>query len=220
MARVTGLHAQGKNRVQVYLDGELAFTLRPAVAMVLSLGEEVDGERMVALQQQDARESAHERALHYLFYRARSHAEVHRYLQGKGYDEHSVDHVLERLERAGLLNDLEFARFWVENRETFRPKGIFALRYELRQKGIAEDIIQQVLEDVSPRESAYRAASQRATRMTHLEPEVLCTRLSGFLLRRGFGYGVVRETIDRVRRDLAEGSDKTNGEWNDTWTPS
>ena len=115
-----------------------------------------------------------------------------------------MSRVLDRLRDAGLLDDREFARFWVENRETFRPKGALGLSYELRQKGVPREIIEQSLEGLNARESAYRAAVGRAARMAHLEQPIFYRRLSGFLQRRGFGYKVIRETVDRLWEEVTE----------------
>jgi len=91
-----------------------------------------------ALQKQDVRAMGYERALHYLSFRPRSAQEVAQYLKGKGLDEEDAAAVLERLQQARLVDDAAFAQFWVNSRENARPKGAWALRAELRQKGIAD----------------------------------------------------------------------------------
>jgi regulatory protein len=100
-----------------------------------------------------------------------------------------------------LLNDEEFARYWVENRERFRPRGRFALRYELRQKGIPDTAIEMALQTVDEADSAYRAAHDRAHRLGQLDRQAFRQRLVGFLRRRGFGYDVVKDAIDRLWRE-------------------
>ena len=44
--------------------------------------------------------------------------------------------MVDRLEARGLIDDAQFAAYWVEQRQTFRPRGSRALRFELRAKGV------------------------------------------------------------------------------------
>ena len=190
MPTITGLQAQGKNRMKVYLDEEYAFSLCAAVAMALHVGEAVDNARVAVLQRRDALETAHARALRYLSYRPRSRAEVRSYLREKGYIPETVTQTLERLAKVGLLDDKEFAHFWIENRETFRPKGAVALRYELRQKGISAEIIDSAVSEIDEETSAMKAGRRTAIRLARTDEQTFRRRLLGFLQRRGFSYDV------------------------------
>jgi len=120
------------------------------------------------------------------------------YLQRHKASLTTIQAVIDRLVQAGLLDDDSFAQYWVENRELFRPRGPRSLRFELRRKGVPDPVIDEAIEDIDESESAYRAAREQARRMSHLPYQVFCRRLGGFLQRRGFGYDVVRETVDRL----------------------
>ena len=89
-----------------------------------------------------------------------------RRLQQKGVSEEAVEAVIQRLCRAKLLDDEAFARYWISNREQFKPRGEYALRYELRQKGVAGSIIDALLQGADETESAYREAISLAGRDT------------------------------------------------------
>jgi regulatory protein len=111
------------------------------------------------------------------------------------------------LERAGLVDDAEFAQFWVENRERFRPRGRHALRYELRSKGIDDEIIEVVLASIDASESAYRAAHRKARQLEHLDRREFDRKLVEYLGRRGFSYEVAREVAERCWAELAVASE-------------
>jgi regulatory protein len=99
--------------------------------------------------------------------------------------------VIERLERVNLVNDEEFARFWVENRQTFRPRGARALRVELRQKGLATETIEGALETIGDEgDIALDAGRKKMGSYRSLDDRAFLTRMIGFLQRRGFAYGV------------------------------
>jgi len=146
----------------------------------------------------DEVERAYERALNFLSYRPRSEAEVRRRLRKKGVEDEGVEVVVERLTRAGLLNDREFARYWVENRLQFNPRGARALRHELREKGVPASIIADTLADFDEETSARRAAEAGMRRLAHLEPRDFRRRLGAYLARRGFSYAVVKPLIEEM----------------------
>jgi regulatory protein len=119
-------------------------------------------------------------------------------------EEKQIDAIVERLEGVGLLDEMAFAEFWVENREKFRPRGPMGLRYELRSKGVSEAIIERVLATVDVSDSAYRAASKKARQLRHLDRATFSRKLVDYLARRGFEYEVARETAHRYWAELVE----------------
>ena len=203
LQKITALRLQKKNRqrVSVYLDGEYAFGLQTLVAASLRVGQTLSAAEIEQLQKQDSVEVAYNKALGFLSYRPRSCAEVETYLKRHKVSPIVIQAVVDRLERAGLLDDEAFAQYWVENREAFRPRGRRSLRFELRRKGVSDAVIDKALEDVDEAQSAYRAARKRAQRLSHLDYKLFCRRLGGFLQRRGFGYDVVKETVNRLWRE-------------------
>lgn len=195
------------DRVNVYLDGRFALALPATEAARLRVGQFLDEGAIEHLQALDAGEKAYDRAIRFLGYRPRSRAEVRRHLSRGGVDPKLIDATLARLTEQGYLDDAEFARYWVENRQQFRPKGTQALRQELRQRGVEGTVIESALAGVDPAESAYEAARARAQRLTVLaqaDPVAFRRKLSDFLLRRGFAYEVVGEVVTRLLQELKD----------------
>ena len=205
--KITALKQQKRNRdrVSVYLDGRFAFGLPAIVAAGLKSGQFLSDTEIETLTEEGAVESAYNRALEYLSYRPRSRAEVVTYLRRRSVPESQVASVTERLERAGLLDDEAFARFWVENRERFRPRGLRALRYELRTKGLSDEVIEEALASVDVEQSALRAAEKKAQRLARLDRPTFDRKLVEYLARRGFAYDVAREVAERCWAELTVG---------------
>jgi regulatory protein len=103
-----------------------------------------------------------------------------------------------RLEELGYLDDEEFARFWVDNRQEFKPRGQRALAYELRQKGVSSQIIAGVIDGLDDREAAWKAIENRLRHWERLSYQELRPKLVGFLERRGFNYEVINDTLKRA----------------------
>lgn len=219
--RVTALEPQAKhpNRFNLYVDGHFVLGLSAIVAARLRIGEDLSLKAVEDLEQAEQLEDAHNRALGRLDVRPRSEAEIRRYLSGKKYKSEIINLVIERLKGARLLSDRDFAKFWVENRESFRPRSARALQYELRQKGVPKEEIARVVGKLDEPESAYRAARQRAERWTGLEATEFRAKVSGFLARRGFGYQVTRDTVTRIWKEL-KGQESSIEEAEEKWKPS
>ena len=205
--KITALKYQKRNRdrVSVYLDSRFAFGLPAIVAASLKVGQFLSDAEIESVKEHGTAEAVYNKVLNYLSYRPRSRAEVVTYLQRRDLPESEIEAVANRLERAGLLDDEAFAQFWVENRERFRPRGLRALRYELRIKGISSEIIEQAVASVDVSAGAYRAASKKARQLRHADRQTFHRKLIGYLARRGFDYGVAREVAEHYWVELATG---------------
>jgi regulatory protein len=137
-------------------------------------------------------------ASRYLSYRPRSVFEVKIRLRRRGFDQPTIESVLQELRRNGALDDLAFARFWTENRDSFSPRSGMLLRRELRAKGVAAGVVDQVVTQVDEEASAYRAARKRAARLGHADFTDFQSRLTSFLRRRGFTYEVADHAVRRL----------------------
>lgn len=199
MRRITAIEPQKKrNRVNIHLDGEFAFGLDRMVAAWLKTGQELSEEKIEKLQVDDARELAYQQAMLFLSYRARSEKEIRQNLSKHKIPEEVIEQTLEKLRGNGLANDNQFARAWVENRNTFRPRSRRALTMELRQKGLDDETVQSAVAGVDENALAYDSARKRAGRLKGLEWSEFRRKLSEYLARRGFPYSVIAPIVTQV----------------------
>jgi regulatory protein len=206
-AKITALEPQrNKERVSVFLDGRFAFGVPAIVGAALRPGQVLSEDEVEELRDKGDVEEAYNAALNFLTYRPRSRAEVVTYLRRRDVPESQIDAVTGRLQRAGLIGDEAFARYWVENRDRFRPRGPAALRYELRSKGINDDLIAEALESLDLSESAHHAASNKARQLSHMDRMTFQRKLVEFLARRGFAYSIAKEAADRLWNEVSQGA--------------
>jgi regulatory protein len=210
MKKITAIEVQKKDpkRVNIYLDGEFAFGLARITAAWLQTGQTLDEEKIAKLQTEDSRERALQQALLFLSYRARSEAEIRQNLRKHEYPEAVIEETLERLRKDGFADDRQFARAWVENRNTFRPRGRRALAMELRQKGIDDETIQSALEEVDEETLAYEAGLKKAGKLRALDWNDFRKKLGDFLSRRGFSYPIIAPTVSRLWEEAHEAGEK------------
>jgi regulatory protein len=207
MKRVTaiGEGKRRKRRVNIFLDDKFAFSLEAGVAQKegLRVGQELSEGDIEALASAELSQRCLNAALRYLAYRLRSEAELKERLARRGFDGETIATALARLKEQGLVNDLAFAQFWKENRQSFSPRSQWLVRRELKQKGVAEELIARVT-DFDDEDSAYQAAIAKAHRLPLSDYQGFRRRLGEYLKRRGFGYGVINNTVNKVWAEVNE----------------
>jgi regulatory protein len=202
MSKITTIepHRHRPDAWHISLDGDYAFTLDGAtlVAEGLAVGVELNEDDIARLRAVAEERHIYDAALSFLTARPRSRAEVRRRLLRPRPNRQIpapevVDRVLARLERMGLLDDREFSEFWVEQRERFSPRSASAVRFELRQRGVAREITEETVDSDQDEERALAAGRQRLRSLGGLDHETFRDRLGPFLLRRGFSYTIARQ---------------------------
>ena len=142
--------------------------------------------------------------------RARTRAELAEQLTKRGYPDDVSDRVLDRLAKARLIDDVDFAEQWVRSRHEYAGKGRKVLAQELRTKGVADDVIADALADLdsdAERDRAEQLVHAKLRRESLGNDDVRLTRrLVAMLARRGYNpsmaYEVVRDGLaaERERR--------------------
>lgn len=203
--RVSAIERQERRRrYNVFVNGEFAVALEPDVlaGSGLRVDATVTAERLRELSVEDLRRRALDAALHLLAARPRSESEVRSRLLRREFPHDVVTDTIARLREYGYVNDAEFARFWVESRSGANPRGRYVVGRELRAKGVAQDTADCAMEALTEDETAERAARKKLRSLRGLEYPDFRTRLTGYLVRRGFGYEVVRATVNALWKEV------------------
>jgi regulatory protein len=144
-------------------------------------------------------------AVRFLANRPRSEHEIRRRLARTAVPDDVVKRVLGQLRRWNLVDDAAFARYWAEQRHTFRPRGPRLLKAELRQHGVAADLAATTAEQAAATagQDAYRVAARRAEQLAsqRLDERTFRTRLAQLLARRGFDWDTIGPVVDRLWRE-------------------
>ena len=151
-----------------------------------------------------------EAAAAFLAVRPRSVGETRKRLLHLGYPQALIDQVIERFAEVGYLDDETFARTWVESRDRARPRGESALRRELAQKGVARQVVDEVLgerlnaaEGADPNQAAATALLERKRAALSREPDERKRRQKAYALlaRNGFDPETCRAVSASVTDD-------------------
>lgn len=208
MTKITALRfGKGRSKkVNVSLDGRHAFNLELDVVIRerLKVEQEISAAQVEALKKAGYQQRCYNAAARLLGYRPRSEHEMRQRLNQHGFDKDTIGAVLTRLKEQGLMDDDNFARFWRDNRQSFSPRSQWLIRVELRQKGVPDEIINQVVSSIDDADSAYRTAKKKANSLTITDYQNFRRRIGEYLKRRGFNYSVIIKTIERLWQEREE----------------
>jgi len=175
-------------------------------------------------------EASLEIAARFLGTRPRSRWEVERRLRRARASDPVIENTLDHLVKLGLVDDMAFARWWVEQRDRHAPRGRRLVEAELRQHGIGRDVVEQLRDELAGLEmdagSAGRAsevdregteeaptsedARAKIALAQHLRGRPLPEdrrarqRVGMFLVRRGFDPDTVRSALGAAATTQAE----------------
>jgi len=144
----------------------------------------------------------------YVSIHPRSEEEIIAYINKRSTKLHGsselVSKALLRLKELKYIDDVMYAKRFIESRNRTRPKGKRLIQLELRKKGVSQDVIdlvdaELVGEDVPSDFDLGLAIAQKKyslwQKLPHLEQK---KKLFGFLQRRGFSSSVTLRVIDVV----------------------
>lgn len=204
---ITGLALQqgDQERVNVFVDGE--FALGVSVYVVQDLGlrkgqvlSQADWDQIEAAERGSRAWNA---ALRLLESRPRTEREIRDRLRRKEFLPQQIDAVVTRLRELNLLDDSQFARLWVANRQNVSPRGAQALRQELRAKGVDREIADEVIAEQTDEDSeraACEAVARKAVRRYADSPDrtTFQRKLGGYLQRRGFRFETIKPILEQL----------------------
>jgi regulatory protein len=139
-------------------------------------------------------------AVKYLSVRARSSKEVEMKLHLYGYPDETVNMVLYKLEKTGILNDADFAQQWTQARSE-KGLGKKNIAWDLRQKGISRETAETALADVDEAkelEKAKQLVVKILPRYTKEESRDAARKMIQALIRRGFDWEIAKTAVGLV----------------------
>lgn len=148
----------------------------------------------------DTFEKLYQKTLRFLTFRPRSEKEIRDYLKKKKADDLSLDRIVNNLKTNKFLDDVEFAKWWIEQRTKIKPRAQRIIKFELLQKGIDKELIEDILNSssISEFDKAKDLALRKIKRYEKLDRNKQYERMARFLASKGFDWDVVKEVIDQV----------------------
>lgn len=197
-------HKNNPEMIQIYIDDSYAFSIPEEEYLRLNLYEkhEITEEEIRKIRDEVNVRLAKQRALGILAVRDRSEYEIRTKLVQLGFDEAAAEGAVLELKAMGYINDRLFATKYISDRLKLKPKSKRALAFELEKKGIAPDIISEVMSEfeVDERVIAYRLAKKKYGKYDIEDPKIR-RRIISFLEHKGFSHDIIKGTLEELSED-------------------
>lgn len=189
-----------KKRVNLYIDGQFFSGVEEITLLTnnLHIGDLVDEKKLEEIVLESEYTSCFAKATNYILKGSHTKAQVAGYLSQKGFDGKIIHKVIVKLEEYGYLDDLSFAKTFVETKSS--KYGKHYIRAQLKYKGVPEDIIEEALNCLNGEfESAYQVGKKYLKgRLLDIQVKQKVFR---YILSKGFSYDVASEVLNKLERE-------------------
>ncbi len=217
--RVTSITAQARNldRVNISIDGKFRFSLDiyQVADLGVRVGKEYTEQELAELEGESTYGKLYAKVLEYTMLRPHSSREMRDYLWRKtratkyksrtgelkeraGVSNEVADRVFDRLVEKGYIDDEQFARWWVENRNLRKGTSRRKLQAELAAKGVPSTITTMMLE-ASERTDKSELQKIVAKKRAKYPDE---QKLMQYLARQGFSYDAIKSVLSSDDQSL------------------
>ena len=199
MMFITKIQAVTKQKYSVEINGQPAFVLYRGELSRFKIKEntELSEADYIEITEEILTKRAKKYAMHLLERMDRTELILRQKLEQAGYPEIAVEAAVAYVSSYGYINDKRYAQHYIECRKG--RTGRARLKMELRQKGVQDAVIEEVLEEAEgedPRE-VIRNLVEKKRRTEGPMDEKEKRKIYGYLMRRGFSSSdilcVIRE---------------------------
>lgn len=183
-----------KNRVNVFIDGvyTLSLTLDQILTEKIKPGLQLESKDVERLKKLSSDGKLKQRMYEWLGLRPHSQKELRDYLHRKQVGPEQIELWVKEAQDYHLQDDTSFARWWVEQRRHKNRSESF-IRQELRQKGVDQATIADVLTDneTKDNDALKQLIAKKRTQTRYADTK----KLTDYLLRQGYRYSDIVDAL-------------------------
>lgn len=192
------------DRVSVFVDKEFTLAVGRNLIVDFNLyeGKKLSNKELDKIKRKEFYVTNYVKVLNLIARRPRSEKEVRGYLEKKidrdVYD--VIESIIEKLKNEKYIDDLSFSKWWIKNRLQFKPRGKFLISFELKQKGVAKEIIDRAFKgefseskEIRMAKELVKKVSGRYSRLKSFDRKM---KIFAFLSRKGFNYKIIKSALN------------------------
>lgn len=197
------IQKKNKNRVNVFLEGEFAFSCSAELIYYHNIkkNEKINMELFKEIISQDNYLKAKNSALRVIEKSYKTEKEMFEKLVALGYDEKTSARVMNFLKEYSFVNDNKYADMFIRDKSLSWGKN--KIKYTLLKKGVSEEIVENGLKEINHDTeviSATKLAEKRYNTIIKSESNMykVCKRLGNYLASRGYEYMVINNVLNKL----------------------
>lgn len=200
MQVITNIESTKKkdNRKNIYLDNEYVCTLSDFCVFKnkLVVGKEITSEQIQRIQIESDVELLFPKIVHMQIKSMKTSNQVRDYLLNLGCMQETIDILLDKLNHYKYVDDEIYAKYYLDRYK--RSKGKQKIGFELRQKGVEDCIIDNLLAEVDNQVDAVWVISEKYMKNKLINYENL-NKLTRYLMGKGFSMDDIGEVLKRLK---------------------
>ena len=210
MAIITKIEAQKKNddRVNIYVDEKFFMAIYKELVFSFNLkkGQEIDTDYLKNILDDEMYIKAKNKALNILSKASQSEKQIRQKLS-KDFEEHTIDRVIEFLQKYKFVDDEDLATRIVNTNVNLNKYGKNKIKQNLYNKGIDKSIIEQAMNEIDSDkefENALYLGKKRYDRLKNEDPRKAYQKIGNHLAYKGFNYDIIKKVLNRLFNDIDE----------------
>ena len=210
MAIITKIEAQKKNddRVNIYVDEKFFMAIYKELVFSFNLkkGQEIDTDYLKNILDDEMYIKAKNKALNILSKASQSEKQIRQKLS-KDFEEHTIDRVIEFLQKYKFVDDEDLATRIVNTNVNLNKYGKNKIKQNLYNKGIDKIIIEQAMDEIDSDkefENALYLGKKRYDRLKNEDPRKAYQKIGNHLAYKGFNYDIIKKVLNRLFNDIDE----------------
>lgn len=205
MAKITKIEVQKRNkeRVNLFLDGEYAFSISAELVYKegLKVNKEINFEEIKELAENESFIRCKETALRSIEKAHKTEKEIRDKLRLKGYEDNAIDYSIEFLKKYNFLNDQNYAKAFIKDK--LNSIGSQKIKYSLIQKGISREIIDEELYDLdkeNEKNIAFNIAKKKLNLIKGKESDnyKISGKLFRYLISKGYSADITNAVVKEI----------------------
>ncbi len=198
--KITQIKKIGKGqRFSLFLDDEFVCSLESEIIVKnhLALGLDIDENQLEKIKKQNSDLTCFEKSLSIIERSLKSEKNLRKALVERGYFKESIDKAVAKLKEYGYIDDEIFCECFIRSNQF--SKGKKRIKFELLQKGISQDIIENKIEEMIIEENEEENCFVLLKK--YLKNRIFDAKTKqkayNHLLTKGFSYNTIKKSFDR-----------------------
>lgn len=204
--KITDIKKQvnNKKRYSVFIDGAFAFGLDEVDVLYYKLleNDEISEEKYNYIKENVVFAKARDAALKYISFKRRTKKEIINKLEEKDFSGDIIERVTALFEKYGYIDDYAYAGAYLKDKFNLKGTGVKRIEYELKQRGVNEEIINKVIgeNDFDETKKALYLVEKKYGCSLSLDIKEK-RRIEGFLLRKGYSFETIQNVFEALKSE-------------------
>ena len=210
MGIITKIESQKRNdeRVNIYVDEKFFIAIYKELVFSFNLkkGQEIDTDNLKAILEDELYMKAKNKALNILSKSSQSEKQIRQKLS-KDFEEHTIDRVLEFLQKYKFIDDEDLASRIVNTNVNLNKYGKNKIKQNLYNKGIDKTIIEYAIDEIDTDkefENALYLGKKRFERLKNEDSKKAYQKIGNHLAYKGFNYDIIKKVLNKLFKDIDE----------------